>query len=108
MIINKPWGYEDIFIQTKQYVGKKIHINKGCRLSLQYHKIKEETLYIINGKANIQWGTLTNLIRKSEDVIHIPPEILHRIEAITDVDIIEISTTELDDIVRVEDDYGRC
>jgi len=106
MIVSKPWGYEDIFIQTKNYVGKRIHINKGCRLSLQYHKIKEETLYIINGKADIQWNDL-NLIRTVGDVIHIPPEFTHRIRAVTDVDIIEISTTELDDVVRLEDDYGR-
>jgi quercetin dioxygenase-like cupin family protein len=105
--IVKPWGYEKIWAHTDKYVGKLIYIKKGSRLSLQYHKVKEETIYVLE-------GTLTLLVEdKMMDLspggtYHIPPGTVHRFVAkIGEVKLMEVSTTELDDIVRLEDDHGR-
>ena len=103
----KPWGYEEIWAHTDKYVGKLLHIRKGSRLSIQYHEIKEETIYVLE-------GILTLLTDKDRfdlppgSVYHIPPGSMHRFTASTeDVILIEVSTPELEDIVRVEDDHGR-
>tara|TARA_R100000315_G_C5219412_1_gene131650 strand:- start:667 stop:1011 length:345 start_codon:yes stop_codon:yes gene_type:complete len=105
--VDKPWGYEEIWAHTDKYVGKLLHIKKGSRLSLQYHEVKEETIYVLK-------GTLTLITDKDRinlkpgSVYHIYPGDLHRFTASTaDVTLIEVSTPELDDVVRVEDDHGR-
>lgn len=106
--IEKPWGYEIIWAQTKNYVGKLLHIDAGHRLSKQYHEEKEETVYVIN-------GTLYNtdesgIVLKIEcgDSFHVSPGQIHRFQALSgSVDFMEVSTDHLDDVVRLSDDYER-
>jgi len=108
--IPKPWGYELIFAQTERYVGKILHINKGESLSLQYHEMKEETLYVVDGELRLTIehdGDRRELSLRKGEAFHIPPRLIHRMEAIVDTDVAEVSTTELDDVVRLEDRYGR-
>lgn len=107
MIIRKPWGHEEIWAHTDKYVGKILLVKHGHRLSLQYHKIKDETMRIIKGVATIVIGTEIMILKEGQ-FIHIPPGIIHRVEAHDgDVEIVEVSTPELDDVVRVQDDYSR-
>lgn len=109
-IVDKPWGYELIWAETDNYVGKVLHINKGHKLSRQYHIVKEETFMIQNGEMYLEIGHPTKLEihnLKVGDVFHCAPNTIHRMVAITDVDVIEISTPQLNDVVRIEDDYGR-
>ena len=108
----KPWGYELLFAHTPNYAGKVIFIKKGHRVSLQYHEKKDESMYIYQGKAKIEMeeadGGTTSSIAQPGHSIRIPPHTKHRLEAIEDTTIIEVSTPELEDVVRVEDDYGRA
>ena len=109
--VPKPWGYELIFARTDRYVGKILHVNRGETLSLQYHEIKEETLYVVTGelKLTIEYdGDRRELRLKQGEVFHIPPRLIHRMEAIVDTDVAEVSTPELEDVVRLEDRYGRA
>jgi len=107
----KPWGYEILYALTTKYAGKIIFVKKGHRLSFQYHKIKEETMYIQHGKAVMTMDgnddTVVDTIVTTGDAIHIPPLTRHRVEALEDTTILEVSTAQLGDIVRIEDDYGR-
>lgn len=108
--IPKPWGYELIFAQTDRYVGKILHIDKGETLSLQYHEMKEETLYVVEGelKLTIEYeGDRRELSLRKGEAFHIPPRLIHRMEAVVDTDVAEVSTPELQDVVRLEDRYGR-
>lgn len=106
-IIKKPWGKEIWFALTKKYVGKIIMVKKGHRMSKQYHKIKDETLYCDEGKYIIEING-KSIIMKEGDAIRIKPGTIHRIYAkYGDVKIIEVSTPYLKDRVRIEDDYGR-
>lgn len=108
--IPKPWGYELIFAKTDRYVGKILHVTAGESLSLQYHEMKEETLYVVRGRVRltVEWDSQRRVIELGEgQAFHIPPRMIHRIEGIEDSDIAEVSTTELDDVVRLEDRYGR-
>ena len=108
--VPKPWGYELIFAKTDRYVGKILHVNRGECLSLQYHEVKEETLYVVSGelKLTIEYeGDRRELILRQGEVFHIPPRLIHRMEAIVDTDVAEVSTPELQDVVRLEDRYGR-
>jgi len=106
-LIQKPWGYEVWLAHNDKYAGKILRINKGSRLSLQYHNLKHETLYINQGSCNFTIGDKTH-ISKVGDCWTIEPGTKHRIEAIDeDCEIFEISTPELNDVVRIEDDYGR-
>jgi mannose-6-phosphate isomerase-like protein (cupin superfamily) len=109
--VDKPWGHELIWAETEKYVGKILHISNGFCLSLQYHNVKDETILV-------QSGILTMEIREGEsrkifkmnsgDSIRIKPTIIHRMSAYDgDVDVIEVSTSELDDVIRLEDSYGR-
>jgi mannose-6-phosphate isomerase-like protein (cupin superfamily) len=114
MIVDKPWGYEHIWGKTDKYVGKLLHINKGERLSLQYHKIKEETIYVLEGMLELvlEEGSrrdMHSVFLKPGDTFHISPLTIHRFAATqgTDVRLMEVSTTELDDVIRIEDDYSR-
>jgi mannose-6-phosphate isomerase len=109
--IEKPWGHEILFAVTEKYIGKILFIKKDHRLSLQYHKQKDETLYCLKGKASliIKNGDMTNILSLVPDCsYHIEPLTIHRFEAIEDTTLVEVSTPEVEDVVRVEDDYGRA
>ena len=108
---DKPWGYEVLWAQTESYVAKLMHIQSGCRMSLQFHNTKEETIYVMRGEL-IVW--------ENEDdddytgypagyVYHVKPGMVHRFGAPEkdDVMLIEVSTNHLDDVVRIKDDYKR-
>jgi mannose-6-phosphate isomerase len=108
--VPKPWGYELIFARTGRYVGKILHINRGESLSLQYHQVKEETLYVVSGelRLTIEYdGDRRELPLRKGESFHIPPRLIHRMEAVADTDVAEVSTPELQDVVRLEDRYGR-
>jgi len=110
-IIKKPWGREIWIAHTDKYALKIIEFRKGSRSSLQYHVKKHEHIYVDKGTASIEWenddGEMETIILKSGDVIENKPGRKHRTTAIEDVRLIEVSTPELDDVVRVEDDYNR-
>ncbi len=109
--VEKPWGYELIWAKTDSYVGKILHINKGQKLSLQHHIIKEETILVYSGKIEFLYedanGRLEKMILNKGEAHHILPKRKHRMTAIEDSDIFEVSTPHLDDVVRFEDVYGR-
>lgn len=108
--VQKPWGYELIFAKTDRYVGKILHINCGETLSLQYHNVKDETLYVVRGELKLTIesdGDRRELALREGESFHIPPHLIHRMEAVVDTDVAEVSTPELDDVVRLEDRYGR-
>lgn len=105
-IVPKPWGHEEIWAHTPSYVGKILFIRKGNRLSLQYHKVKEETLRLLSGDLLLEFdGKQRQML--SGDIHHVPSGAHHRMEAKSDCLVLEVSTPELDDVVRVADDYGR-
>lgn len=110
--VDKPWGYELWWAQTDRYVGKILHINAGQSLSLQYHNVKEETLYLQAGELDLQFGPSAELLEtrrmKPGDVQHIPTGMVHRMIAVADTDMFEVSTPEVEDVVRLEDRYGRA
>lgn len=109
-IIEKPWGYEEIWCQTPYYVGKIISINKGCKLSLQYHKFKVESIRILKGIIKLHLkenGINKSVIMNPGDTYYIPNGLIHRFEAIEAAEVLEASTIELDDVIRIEDDYNR-
>ena len=107
----KPWGYELLFALTPQYAGKILFVKKGNRLSLQYHREKEESQFLQHGKAvftvQLQDGKSTEIIAEPGFCLHLPPMTTHRVEALEDSTIVEVSTTQLDDVVRLQDDYDR-
>ena len=109
--IEKPWGHELIWARTDRYVGKILHINKGHALSLQYHQKKDETVHVLSGQMRFQTGPdearLEDRVLGPGQSFHITPHLRHRMIAETDCDILEASTPELDDVVRLEDRYGR-
>lgn len=108
--IEKPWGYELIWAHTDKYVGKLLHIVAGHRLSRQYHVKKEETLLVQSGEMSLEldvYSVRHTLVMRAGDTCHIKPGMVHRMVAITDVVVVEVSTPELDDVVRLEDNYGR-
>jgi mannose-6-phosphate isomerase-like protein (cupin superfamily) len=108
--VPKPWGYELIFAKTDRYVGKILHINRGESLSLQYHEIKEETLFVVAGELRMTIEVDSDrreLTLRGGEAFHIPPHMIHRMEAIEDTEVAEVSTPELDDVVRLADRYGR-
>ena len=109
--VDKPWGHELIFAETDAYVGKILHINVGEQLSLQYHEIKDETLYVASGRMELQVGeqgaALETVILDTGDSRRIPPGTVHRMRALETCDVFEVSTPHLDDVVRLEDRYGR-
>ena len=108
--VEKPWGYELHWAKTDRYVGKLIHINKGDALSLQYHNQKDETIFLWAGKMLFEIdvnGTLTKREMLPGESVHVTPPTIHRMTAIEDCDVFEVSTPELHDVVRLEDRYGR-
>ncbi len=109
--VEKPWGYELIWAHTERYVGKTLHIKAGERLSLQYHRVKDETIHVQSGELRFiveEDGALAERLLGPGESYHIKPGTKHRMMAITDCDVLEASTPELDDVVRLEDQYGRA
>jgi len=109
--VDKPWGYELHWAKTDRYVGKVLHINAGHALSLQYHNRKDETIYVHSGKMLFEIGKKGEPLARREmgpgDSVHVIPLTVHRMTALEDCDLLEVSTPELDDVVRLEDRYGR-
>ena len=108
--VDKPWGYELHWAKTDRYVGKIIHVNAGYALSLQYHNLKDETIYLQSGRIAFEIHEAgVPVIREMRpgEAVHITPKTVHRMTAIEDSDILEVSTPELHDVVRLEDRYGR-
>lgn len=107
----KPWGREVWFAHTSAYAGKILEVKKGHRLSLQIHEKKMETQYLYKGKIKIYLGEkqedLKEIILNPGDKVEIPPHTVHRVEALEDSEIFEVSTPELDDVIKLADDYGR-
>lgn len=110
--VDKPWGYELRWAITERYLGKILHINKGEALSLQYHERKDEYQYVLKGALDMELGgpdgRLTTHRMSEGDTLHITPGTRHRMTAVEDTDIFEVSTAEIDDVVRLEDRYGRA
>ena len=108
--VEKPWGYELHWAKTERYVGKILHIKAGHALSLQYHNMKDETIYVYCGRMLFEIGRGGQLEKREMrpgDSVHVTPKTVHRMTAIEDCDVLEVSTPELDDVVRLEDRYGR-
>ena len=108
--VNKPWGYELIWAHTDRYVGKILHINRGESLSYQFHRVKDETIRLLSGvlEMDLETNGEREKVRLAPgDCLHIVPGMKHRMSAVEDCDVLEVSTPELDDVVRLEDRYGR-
>lgn len=108
--VPKPWGHESIWAHTDRYVGKILHINAGQALSVQYHDRKDETVHLLTGELvyRVQMGEkLEDMRLKAGESFRITPGTIHQMEAVTDCDVLEVSTPELDDVVRLSDRYGR-
>ncbi len=108
--VPKPWGHETIWARTDDYVGKILHINAGEALSVQYHKIKDETIYLLSGELIYRiWDgdNPQNVELTIGEAYHVTPGTIHQMEAVTDCDILEVSTPHLEDVVRLKDRYGR-
>jgi quercetin dioxygenase-like cupin family protein len=108
--VDKPWGYEIIWARADKYVGKILHIEPGQVLSLQYHNKKDESIYVLSGEIilRLQQGeTLMERRVRAGEAFHIPPKQIHQFEAVVVTDLLEASTPELDDVIRLKDRYGR-
>jgi mannose-6-phosphate isomerase len=109
--VDKPWGYELIWAHTDNYVGKILFVKAGESLSLQYHEQKEETLFLETGECVVEAGNDLNNLSPHKLIpgkaFHVTPRFIHRIEAITDCRLFEVSTTQLSDVIRLKDRYGR-
>jgi mannose-6-phosphate isomerase len=110
--IDKPWGHELVWALSEQYAGKLLTVNAGQRLSLQFHREKDESWYLLEGRAELEFAAPGETITTSEVVtpgaaFRIRPGTVHRITALEDVVMLEVSTPHLDDVVRLEDEYGR-
>jgi len=109
--VEKPWGHENIWAHTQKYVGKILFITKGKRLSLQYHEKKDESILVLRGRLRLELenadGVLEVLELEPGETRHIPTGRRHRFGAIEDTELVEVSTPELDDVVRLQDDFGR-
>ncbi len=111
-IVEKPWGHEEIFaLVDGKFCGKALHVTAGEALSLQYHERKEEVIAVQSGRCLMQVGQHESEMTAHDlgpgDSVHLPPGMRHRVEAVTDLVLLEVSTTELDDVIRLEDRYGR-
>jgi mannose-6-phosphate isomerase len=110
--VDKPWGHEEVFALVEgRYCGKALHVTAGHALSLQYHERKDEVIAVQSGRATLEVGesedALETIDLEPGERVHLPAGVRHRITAVTDVVLLEASTTELDDVVRLEDRYGR-
>jgi mannose-6-phosphate isomerase-like protein (cupin superfamily) len=110
-VVDKPWGHELIWAKTASYVGKILHVKAGEALSLQYHRVKDETIMVLSGRLRFEFFAEGEAPSVRElgprEPFHVAPGLRHRMVAIEDTDVLEVSTTELDDVVRLEDRYGR-
>jgi mannose-6-phosphate isomerase len=110
--VPKPWGHETIWASTTLYVGKILHITAGHALSKQYHRVKDETVYLLSGELRYfvqEEGSdeLKDVLLRPGEAFRITPGTIHYMEAVTDCDVLEASTPHLDDVVRLQDRYGR-
>ena len=112
--VRKPWGHETIWALTDRYVGKILHINAGHELSVQYHTKKDETIHLLSGEIVYRVQKDQSARERLEDVslrigqsFRISPGTVHQMRAVTDCDVLEVSTPELNDVVRLSDRYGR-
>jgi mannose-6-phosphate isomerase len=111
--VEKPWGYELIWALSDEYAGKLLSVNAGQQLSLQFHRQKDESWYLLEGVAELEFAapgekTTTAEVVRPGAAFRIRPGTVHRIRALEDVLMLEVSTPHLDDVVRLEDDYGRA
>ncbi len=108
----KPWGSELWFAHTDRYAGKILRVRAGCRLSIQYHEAKDETSYVLSGRVIVSQGDSIDGIGARElgpgESWRNPPRLVHTLEAVEDAEVIEVSTPQVDDVVRLEDRYGRA
>jgi mannose-6-phosphate isomerase len=110
--VEKPWGYELIWAKTEHYAGKILFVRSGQALSLQFHREKDESWYVLAGRAELELGAAGQAILEKEVIakgaaFRFHPGTVHRIVAVEDTTILEVSTPQLDDVVRLEDNYGR-
>ena len=109
--VAKPWGHETIWAHSDRYVGKILHINAGHELSVQYHNRKDETVYLLSGEISYRVqgkdDVLNDVQLRTGESYRITPGTIHQMVALTDCDVLEVSTPELDDVVRIKDKYGR-
>jgi len=109
--VPKPWGHELIFAENDRYAGKILHLEAGQSLSLQYHERKDETLYVLSGEVRLEVGSdgsMQELRLKPGEAFRILPGTRHRVSADRPADLVEVSSPETDDVVRLEDRYGRA
>lgn len=112
--VAKPWGEERWFAENSHYAGKVLVLKKGHRLSLQYHERKHEVQFLESGRVKYTLGSVDRpgeyreVVAEAGTVVVLPPGAIHRMEALEDSRFFEVSTPELDDVVRIEDDYGRA
>ncbi|HHN74321.1 MAG TPA: cupin domain-containing protein [Acidobacteria bacterium] len=104
--VEKPWGHEQWLVVGQRVVMKRLVVERGHRLSLQYHEKKEEAWLLVRGRARVRYGDAEGEIEAGR-VVYLPAGTVHRIEALEDLELLEVSTPELDDVVRLEDDFGR-
>jgi mannose-6-phosphate isomerase-like protein (cupin superfamily) len=109
--VEKPWGWELVWAEGDRYAGKLLFVRAGQALSLQYHERKDESWYVQEGRAALELGRVGHELEEQEigpgDTFHFAPGTVHRVRALEDTLIVEVSTPELDDVVRLADDYGR-
>jgi mannose-6-phosphate isomerase len=110
--VEKPWGYELVWAETERYVGKILFIKAGESLSLQFHNVKDESWLVQQGRAKLELGSAGDAVLNEEVIatgatFRFRPGTVHRVTALEDTTIVEVSTPELDDVVRLEDRYGR-
>lgn len=110
--ISKPWGWELVWAESEHYVGKILHIEAGEALSYQFHRVKDETIYLLAGVLDLEWAENENSARQRVRVevgqsVRVRPGMCHRLVAVETCEVLEASTPELDDVVRLEDRYGR-
>jgi mannose-6-phosphate isomerase len=110
--VEKPWGWELVWAEGDRYAGKLLFVRAGQALSLQYHERKDESWYVQSGRAALELGPVGYELEEQEigpgDTFHFAPGTVHRVRALEDTLIVEVSTPELDDVVRLADDYGRA
>lgn len=109
--VAKPWGYELVFAENERYAGKILHLEPGHALSLQYHERKDETLYVLSGEVRLlveEDGRMVERLLAPGETYRIRPGVRHRMSATAPADLVEVSSPELDDVVRLEDAYGRA
>jgi mannose-6-phosphate isomerase-like protein (cupin superfamily) len=109
--VEKPWGWELVWAEADVYVGKLLFVRAGEALSLQYHEVKDESWLVQEGRARLELGDVGGDLEPIEivagDAFHFRPRTVHRVTAIEDTLVVEVSTTQLDDVIRLEDRYGR-